>query len=89
MYLDLSVFLSCVISVIQPNWSILSSLSVILASDIHRSVKPSRDEHSKFLPSRNSLSLNLVGPRTMDLGRKEIQTNLPRLGECELSLLTF
>lgn len=30
-----------------------------------------------------SFVLTLVGPATMELGREEIQTDLPRLGECE------
>lgn len=57
MYLELSVFLSCVVSRILPIDSILSNFSVIPAGHIEISAITSRRGHSNFLPSLHTLPL--------------------------------
>lgn len=49
--MDLSVFFSCVVSVILPIWLLLGNFSEILAGGIQMSILPSRDEPGNFLPS--------------------------------------
>lgn len=41
-----------------------------------------REETCTFASPLNAHFLTLVGPTTMELGREEIQTDLPRLGKC-------
>lgn len=62
MQVDLSVFFSCVVSVILPIWKLLGNFSVILAGDIQRSALPSRYEPGNFLLSLTACLLTLVGP---------------------------
>lgn len=47
--------------------------------------EPSRTWQFSAISNIIIFILTLVGPRTMELGREEIQTDLPRLGEWELS----
>lgn len=76
--------LVCVVSVILPIWPLLSHFSVILTGVSQSNVFPIRDEIENFVPSLIPHLLTLVGPSTMELGRKEIQTDLSRLGECNV-----
>lgn len=57
MHLELSMFLSCVVSLILPFDSISSNFSVSPAVHIERSAITSRRGHSNFLPSLHTLSL--------------------------------